>query len=321
MQQAPSLPTLVRLTAGLVCALPMSHAALVTQTLFNPNTSTFWNNATVWGGTTVESGNDYQAQAGTTNIDNSFTLNSVVWNYHANVRDTSGSAPVSSEFAGDSLIMTANTRLLLKGKNGVTSTADIVLRDDSHIFLAADSGGTNRTATLAGTIAVDNGALVAIGVRSNGGDTLTISSTISGGVGATMVMVLGNGNINHMYITGDYSAYAGTFYLGTPTTGAMSATGAGSTFRFASGTAPLATLQLETNANYKYDLSTNASFGAVKIGGITLAPGTYDFDDLTDAGVSASFTNGAGTLTVIPETSSAVLGALASAVLLRRRRR
>ncbi|RYD49065.1 MAG: hypothetical protein EOP85_02330 [Verrucomicrobiaceae bacterium] len=311
-------------TFGMICVTSLAHAALVTQTNLNPNTSTFWNNASVWNNTTVEAGNDYQSVAGATDLGTSFTLDGVAWNYGSNVRDTSGSTPVSSQFAGDRLIMEANTRLLLKGKAGITSTANVVLRNDSHIFHAPDSGGTNRTATLAGSITVNNGALVAMGVRGNGGDTLTVTSTISGGVGSTMVLVLGSGtagNVNHMRINGDYSAYAGTFYLGTPTTGSLGVTGEGSTFSFAAGSAPFATLQLEPNANYKFDLNSSISFGSVAIGADPALPaGSYDWDELDSLGYGASFLNNGGTLTVIPEASSSLLGLLASSLLLRRRR-
>lgn len=310
---------------AMFCSPTAAHSAVVLQSNFNPagsgGTAAYWNTPSMWSdGLAPATGNTYESRTQVANIGNSYTLNGTVWNYRGQIRDTNGPTPVTSTFGGDSLTLTADTRLLLKGRLGITSTANIVMANDSHIFLAPDTAAGSRTSTLAGTLHVA-GTLTGIGVRSNGGETFNITSTITGASGTTLQMVLSGGQVNHMAINGTYSAYAGTFYLGTPTTGDSPTTAAGSTFSFAAGSAPSATLQLETHANYKFNLNSDVTFGNIIVGaGPALALGTYDWEDLNTLGYGSSFLDNGGTLTVIPEPSAATFALLASGALLFRRR-
>lgn len=310
------------ISAILLSLVPLADAALILQTAYNPTAST-WTAPALWDGTPMSAANQYQTVAGNpSDIGTSFTLNGKAWNYRGQVRDyPSASATTgNSLFTGGSLILAGDTRLLMKGRAGGTSTADISMLDDSHIQLAPDgNGGAAASSTLAGTLSIANNGVTGIGLTSNGGNhTFTISSTISGGVGSTLQLALGGNHVNRIAITGDYSDFAGTIYLGTVATG----TGAlGSTFAFAADSAPLATLHVTSNANFKFDLNTNVAFGNVILGTNTVLPvGTYTYSDLNTLGLAGSFVNNGGTLTVIPEPSAVGLAVLASAAFLRRRR-
>ena len=311
------------LSAGLLGSLSTVQAALIQQTAYNPSTST-WNVAAVWGNNAVTAENEYQTVAGNaSDIGTSFTVNGYAWNYRGQVRDypSANNTQSNSPFAGGSLILSGDTRLLMKGRAGYTSAANIVMRDDSHIILAPDSNGGNpASATLAGTIAVDDGATTAIGLLSNTGSlTFNISSTISGGSGSTLQLALMGNNVNRIFVSGDYSGFTGTFYLGISSTG--STAGLGSTFSFASGSALLATLQLIPHANIGFDLDGDVTFGSVVVGEDTLEAGTYDYAALSALGFGSSFVDNGGSLTVIPEPSSVTLAFLASMAFLRRRRK
>ncbi len=311
------MKTLLPMAVIAISSSTSLHAALFVQTLQNPSNSQLWNDPVVWGGNAVTAGNSYQTALTGTSPDpggTSFVVNGTTWNVRNNLRDTAGGAPADTTFAGDELILDADTRLLMKGRFGTTSTATIVMQDDSHIILAPDGNGI---ANLAGSITVADSALTAIGIQPNGGNTLNVTSTIAGGIGSTLQLVLHGGSVNHLNIDGDYSAFAGTFYLGTST----SPTGAGSSFSFAAGSAPAATFQLAPHANFTFDLDTDLTFGAVILGSETLAPGTYDHDALAGLGFGSSFTANGGSITVIPEPAAAFLGGLGLLCLLGRRRR
>ncbi len=300
--------------------LPCSalQGALIVQTQQDPSNSQLWNNSVVWGGNAVTAGNTYQTALTGTSPNpggTSFTVNGTVWNIRNNIRDTAGGAPASTTFAGDQLVLSADTRLLMKGRFDVTSTANILMEDDSHIILAPDGNGV---ANLAGNLTVADSALTAIGVQPNGGNTLNVTSTIAGGAGSTLQLVLHGGSTNQLNVEGDYSGFAGTFYLATST----SPTGAGSSFSFGPGTAPLATFHLTTNPNFTFDLDSDIAFGSVILGESTvLAPGTYDYDALSGLGFGSAFISNGGSITVVPEPSIAALGGAGMLCLLRSRRR
>ena len=308
------------IVAGIFAPLSLLQGATISQTNLNPNDSNLWNNSAVWGGNAVGSGNDYETVVGGTALGTSFAANGTTWQYYNNIRDTSGASPANTTFAGDSLILVSGSRLLMKGRN-TTSEANIVMRDGSHIILANNGAGSGN---LAGQIAVDDGALVAIGLQPHSGgsgNTLNVSSTFTGGVGSTVQLVLHGGSTNHLNITGDISGFNGTFLVSTSS---LVSTGAGSTFSFVTGSAPLATLHLLPSANILFNLNQDLAFGSVIIGGDTpLVAGTYTFEDLDSLGYGSAFLSNGGSLTVIPEPSAALLGGLGvlAAAGIRRRRR
>lgn len=316
-----SVPYFSTKTAGIVfgaiASFSAAQAATITQTNLNPNNSNLWNNSAVWNGNAVQPGNDYLTAVGATPLGTSFAANGKTWQFFNNIRDTSGAAPADTTFGGDRLTLVSGSRLLMKGRN-TTSTVNLVMQDNSHIILANDGAGSGN---LAGTIAVASSALTAIGIQPNlsgSGNTLNIASTFTGGTGSTVQLILHGGSTNHLNLTGDISAFGGTFLVVTST--ALS-TGPNSTFSFASGIASMATLQLIPSPNIAFDLNSDVAFGSIVIGGDTLDVGTYTYEDLEVRGYGTVFIPNGGTLTVIPEPSVAAIGGLGLAVIAGRRRK
>lgn len=300
---------------SLAASLSPVMAATISQTNLNANDSNPWNTAAVWGGNAVTSGNDYSTVAGATVISNSYATATGNWSVNAAIRDMAGNSPQSTTFGGDNLVLNPSTRLLMKGYNNVTSTAAIVL-NGGHISHAPNAGGTGAagTANLAGTITANAGTVSAIGMLPLGSstNTLNITSTIVGSGTIQLVTSGGTGRTAFLNVTGNIDNFAGTFYLSTNTNttldgGAPSATSA---FSFAAASAPAATLNLATaSTRFLFDLDSELTFGTVIVGDTTLTPGTYEFADLETI-APGKFIDGAGSITVIPEPSTAMLSGL-----------
>jgi hypothetical protein len=271
-----------------------AQAATIDQTTTNPPAGTDWNQPSVWGDNAVVPTDDYNMVPGATQIGQSFTAQGVAWRYFGQVRDST----TTSIFGGGKLLINDATRLLLKAIDPVEaiSTADIIL-NGGHIISAPNSGGT---VTLAGTIDLQ-APLGAIGSNAFGGSSLifNIDSTITGS-GTLQLVETQASSITQINVRGNISNFAGEFYLACSE---GIAPGAGSSFSFASGIAPLATLNLAVNAvnstNFLFDLNSDISFGSVIVGETFLDPGTYTYADL-DLIAPGKFLPNGGSITVIP---------------------
>ncbi len=302
-----------------VAAVSSAYTETIDQTNSNPAAGTDWNQASVWGGSAPIPSNDYATVSTGATIGNGlgFTANGTPWTVQANLRDSQS----TSTFGGGSLILNAGTRLLMKGNGGNVSTANIVM-NGGFIQAAPNAGGSTA---LAGTI--DTGTILsAIGTNPSPNSTFTLDifSTIIGSGILQLVNAGENGTrVSHINLLGDYSSFTGTLFL---TQADNIPSSAGSSFSIASGSAPLATLELVAfSTNFLYDLSTNVSFGTVIINGSPLAPGTYGFTELNELSFG-SFTDNGGTITVAPGAFECHalgilgLGAVALAGARRRRR-
>ena len=177
-------------------------------------------------------------------------------------------------FAGDSLTLT-NAGLALFKSSGSTNW----ILDGGTL----QHGTANNTFTVGGdvdvvsasTINLNNGDFVFSAPLSGSGDL-----TIEENSGATSLTLNGGGT------------YSGQLDLDT--------TDVEITFGTSLSNASL----LITGGSY--NLTNNISLASFTADSVTLSPGTYNATDLTNAGVS-SFTDNGGTLTVVPEPSSAIL--------------
>lgn len=295
---------LKNLVLGVAAAalLPVLHAETIDQSI-SPAAGVDWNQPSVWGDNAVVDANDYRTTADLIAAQTAFVVNGTTWAYTANLRD----AESSSTFGGNSLILSADTRLLGKALGEATSTANIVL-NGGFIHSAPNAGGSS---TLAGTLSFAPGVtLGAIGMLANGAGAFTfnVASTIVGGSDVVLQLSMdGATRTNHLNITGDISGFLGTIYVSTAADGV----GSDSSFSIASS-APEATLELATaSTNFRFDLNSQLTFKSVVIAGEALPAGTYTYDDLNDLAPGSFLPNG-GSLTVVPEPS--VLGLSIAAV-------
>lgn len=299
--------------AGLFASLTALPALTINQTNYAPDNSNLWNNAAVWGGNSVTSGNNYNEVAGPTTIGTSFEVGDKVWLFKSNLRDTSGPSPASTTFAGTLLINNADTRILLKGRNGTTSTANIKFNGGGHIVLAPDAGGsgTAGTATLAGTIEAPLGTLSAIGLRPNLTNTFNVNSTLVGSGNIHVVTAGGTSATAYLKLGANINGFEGTLYLSTNTgTVENGAPSDSSSFSIAAMNAPGATLNLATSSpRFHFNLNGALTFRSVVVGDTLLAPGTYTYANL-DAIAPGKFINNGGSITVLPHSPFTAADAL-----------
>lgn len=327
-------------TIAFAAATLSSLATLPAETIlqssgaYNPSTST-WNTPAVWvGNTTVVNTNDYQTVAdpsrypsgtayGTDFVTATTTGESKSWSYYAQVRDF-GSAGVPSgnlAFDGNSLIVSSGTRFLSKNRN-YTTTANWVLQDNSYLHLSpggTNAQTTNGTGTFAGTISVTGNTLIGFETTSARAQGFIVSADISGS--GLLTLTGKGGDAATMSLTGNLDQFTGTFLVTSSTGNSTQAkTSTPITFSIASS-ASFATLQLNyTSPFFRYDLSTgDVSFSSLILGvGDTaevLGAGTYDADFLNGHTGNANLFSGIGTITVVPEPSTAALGAFAAIVM------
>lgn len=263
-------------------------AAEIVQSRTAPDT-TDWNDPSNWGGHAVEAGNVY-VTAPTEVLQNLFSLNGEEWKSAGRMRTNRLG---SSTFEGDALHLSAGTMLLCKVENSGVSTANIVL--DGGLIIHAGSGSSNgESGTLAGTIAFGKTRRATIAVHAAGRFTFTVASSIRGGPEDVLQLVMyGSKSINHLDLTGDLGGFSGTLVVAVADEGV----GAGSSFSIQSS-APRAKIVLETSSpNFLYNLVTDVNFGALVVGGKTLAPGRYGYAEL-DALAPGAFNDFGGSIVV-----------------------
>lgn len=310
--------------------LPVANAATIDQ-IINPASTVGWNDGAVWGSIPT-AGNSYRSVSGFAPVSPVYTVNGITWSHSGSVRDVNDSTTtrgLSSTFLGDNILLSAETRLLGKGTGGSTQTVNLVF--DGGFYHQAPSpppAGTDPSSTLAGTVSFGSSNIGALGMNagSNGLFTWTITSSVFGGPGDTLQLIIGNdaSRLNFLIFSGDLSGFSGTLYMGV--SDAMTAPG--SSFSLTSD-ALNATVQLDyTTPNFLFDLgSDNITVGALSLGSGTgtLVAGNmvYDATMLNDL-AGGSFFTGTGTITVVPEPGTLALGAvglLVTVSLLRHRRR
>jgi hypothetical protein len=314
--KSKTLPRAAGIAAGIFFAtlLPTLQAATISQSA-NLGAGNQWNQTNYWGGNTVQAGNDYQTATGLGTSNYAFAVDGKTFDYTGEVRDAQDAGP-NNTFAGDRLVLPSGTRLLSKAQSitGITSTVNI-LTQGGYIASAANTSGDQSF--LAGTISIASGTNTALMLNAPGTFTWTVNSAISGAANTTLYVTIGgtssdtkNGTLN---LNSNFDSFAGTLYLASVAdTKALPGFPTNPLFSIANS-APLAALDLATgSANFRFNLNSDISFRAVTVNGTALDPGTYDFSDL-DILAPGKFVNNSGSLTVIPEPSSALLGGLAMA--------
>jgi hypothetical protein len=305
MKNKTSLLLLAGSTAFLTTALPLVQAATIAQTTNSASATSEWNDA-IWGGATPTAANDYVTASGLM-TSNSTSLGTGT-NVTGRVRAYGAANSASPSFAGNSLSIGASTELLLKDPNE-TYSANIVL-NGGVLRWSPNSGGN---ASFAGSITVAADSV--LGVVQSSASVFTIASTLTGSSSLRLASGQGNANV----ITFDdgvgtsLNGYAGTLDIG----GGANAVVVDFNRAYAMG---LAGLKMGGYATLDVlNLDANITVGSFSFGANTLAAGTYDAAALNSTYGNGSQFTGAGTLTVVPEPSTALVGGLGLLCLLRRR--
>lgn len=268
------------------------------------NSANGWNSADYWGSAATSGNNYFTTSSG--NVVNEMVVDGYQWTFTSGigtVRD-SPDPGANSIFAGDSLTLSYNTRLLSKVRNGSTTTANLVF--GGGFFMS----GTNSpgSATLAGTISFASGInMGAIAVNRGQTVALTVNSTVIGGAADVLQLTLFSESAiiggSSIVFNGDLSNFAGMLYVGTSTTNNGSNP---SSYYSVRSSSVAATLYIDTASfaagGNKYHLDNAVTFGSAIVGGVFLDPGTYTYADLESLAPGSFFDNG-GTITVVPEPS------------------
>lgn len=292
--------------AGLL-ASPAAQAALVVQTVSSAGITTEWNDA-IWGtpAAVPSGGNIYQSAAGL-NAANNSQLGTAGNDLTGRVRAYAG-ANGSPTFLGDSITIIGSTELLVKDAG--TYSAAVILNGGILRF----SPNAAADATITGTINVTSNSV--IGTAQAAASTFTIASTLTGS--STLRLAAGQGANTITFDDGSgtsLNGFAGTLNIG------------GGTF--------LATIDFNqayqmglagmTMGNFatldRLNLDANISVASFTFGANpTLAAGTYTTTQLNGLYGNGSQFTGSGSLSVIPEPTSMLLGGISLLGLLRRRR-
>ena len=292
--------------AGLsLLVIASSYADTITQ-IANDTSSTAWSTKSApWGAVPI-AGNNYVTAGGFV----AATDDGLGVAYTGLIRDT------GSVFAGDSISIVSSTELLMKGGTGSTTTGNIIL-SGGVVRYAPNGTNPGFTSALAGSLNITSlGGVLGLG----GNNTMNVSSTLTGsGIlglraagGATAPVTLSfNGNL---------SGFTGTFDIGfTP---APTLTGGNLTVDFSQAYALDASITMgEYTSTDILELDSTLDVNSFEFGATSLAAGTYTTSQLDGLFGNGSQFTGAGSLTVAPEPSAAVLlGSFGTLILLIRRR-
>ena len=303
-------PALTFAVAASSLILSSAHAADINQTT-NAAAGANWNTASIWGGTAPTSGNHYFTTSGLIAA-SSTSLNNI--SVTGRIRDD------GKVFGGDLLTINAGTELLLKGTGTYTSTGNVVL-NGGMIRLSPDA---STTTTLAGTLHV--AAESYVGVVRLTDTSLDFTSTITGSSVLHIAAATGNTGTANPVLTvsfsGDLSGFTGTLDLG----GGSFGTNRVAVLDFNQDYfLPATSLSMGASGTDDIlNLDQDVTFESFTFGVTGLGAGTYDAATLNSLFGNGSQFTGLGSLTVIPEPSSAValFGVLAlGAVAIRRHRR
>ncbi len=267
----------------------------------------------------------------------------------------------SNTFGGKSLRLSG--QLNLGSGNGTTTTINSFTLQSGGVIVNA-TGSSSQTLAGSSLNVVGTGFIKSTGTTASTGNNrnINVDSLISGGSGATLHF-LRQGTFTVTNIANDFAGTwkvggsatvagidggPGTVSNNSTTISTLSAiNGDVSGVNSSLGVNASVVLDHWSRFNVGFDWSTtgsltlknndgatnavimkldhNFSVGSLSVAGSSpLAAGTYDYSDLFAAGFGDYFTDDGGTITVVPEPSTAALvagGLVAGVILLRRRRR
>ncbi|MES2572612.1 MAG: hypothetical protein V4710_21490, partial [Verrucomicrobiota bacterium] len=200
------------------------------------------------------------------------------------------------------------TELLLKGGNGSTTTGNIILNGGAVRY---GPNGTNPlfTTAIAGTLDIAAPSVIGLG----GNNTMIVSSSLSGSSTLGLRAAAGATAPVTLSLRGDLSNFSGILDLGGGP-GAL-------TLDFNQDYLLNAALVMGTHASADIlKLDQAITVNSFEFGGTSLDLNTYTATDLNTLFGNGTQFIGEGTLTVVPEPGSALLGLLGSLLLFRRRR-
>lgn len=299
-------------TGFALVAMASSHAA-VTQT--NVQTAgNFWNAAAAWGGTAPFSTEDYITNPTATGAFSPTTIG-----LGADVAVTSRIRSNGTTFGGNSLTVVSGTEVL----NGAIGTNTVNVTLNGGILRST----TNTTYAGSLNIASNGGYIGLGGSAGGGGNTFTVGSALTGS-GILNLRSTDNAAWNPTILfNGDLSAFTGTFQIGGG--GGLQGnsppdfTTIGGVIVSFSGDHDISLASIvwgDVITTDYLNLGGDVTVGSFQFGSEFLDPGQYDVDFLNANFGNGSQFLGAGTLTIVPETSTILLGGLGSLLLLRRRK-
>ena len=259
-------------------------AQTVTMTTSNPSGSS-WETGSGWSdGQPAGAGKDYVVNGGFL------------------VRSPAATDPV---FAGNSLTLNGTGELRMKH----TGTVTIGTLNLGGVL----NNGDNGTKSVAGTVNVLNPASVT-GDAASGARTTILNSQVTGAAALNVRQATAGTNTITLVLANPANTYTGLITV--QDRGLLQ-------FDY---DAPAGGPSVDVLTGGKFNLTRDVTFalGSFRTDGTPLAAGTYDFAALSDQGLGNYFNSGPGTLTVVPEPSSAAgIGLLAAGgcALARRARR
>jgi hypothetical protein len=223
----------------------------------------------------------------------------------------------SGSFAGDLLTLDASGNLKAVGGYTVENLA-IVAGVGSYagkLGFLANTGASTSSLTV-GNLNIAAGALLALTSLNAANATLSLAvETLSGSGNFSIGGETLSGGSTYKSITGntvklsitDAEAYTGTILWGSAITENVF-------LDFDSAFSSLG--GLVARSNDRINLDQNLTFGSVTLNGITLTNGTYSYAELSENATYGSlFSGGSGSITVVPEPTTAGLAAAGLAVI------
>jgi hypothetical protein len=304
----------------------VASAATINQVQSNNTSGQSWSTAGAWSNNAAASaGNDYISGTG-------MVLRSPT--------------TVNSSFPGDSLTLNGS-QFNLTGDTGAAGIVTIPVLNVNGAAIVNGNGG-NRTQTLSGAANFSGTSYFRLSGAATGRN-ITVSAQITGsgmiGLAQNGTLALdGTGNtFSGLWTVGGLNvSILGTNYSNSNT---LISTLVGSSSG-SLGVDSSVSLNIWSRLDLNYDWTTsgsltladnggsatsiimtldqNVTVGALSVAGSLFDPGTYSYSDLSTLGYADYFTNGGGSITVVPEPHSlglVLLGSIGAAFWGRRMRR
>ncbi|MES2439963.1 MAG: hypothetical protein V4584_12880 [Verrucomicrobiota bacterium] len=280
--------------AGLsLITIASSQAAIVTQTISQASGANY--NAVIWGtpAAAPTSGNDYVSGTGLT----ASASTGVGTTFTGTVRNIN-----NNTFAGDSLRIVTDSRFQLSAG---TATVNNLILDGGTIGISASG------VVIAGTTTVNS-----VYLGTGGTQLTTINSNL---LGAGTFFLRATDGTPTLTFGGTGVDFDGTLNIGwDDNEGAVGRLLVD--FNNAYSIAGIVMNPVGSDTLDILNLDADVTVGSFTFNGSSLAPGTYNEAQLDAQFLTTDRFTGGFNLIVIPEPSAALLGALGSLALLRRRR-
>ncbi len=295
--------TITATSLATIFALSSANAAVLTQTVNSDDwNDPMWENGVPsTGNAAPTAGNDYITSLGVGGV----------------VRTNQNAFGTDSTFAGDNLTLASGTRMLMKNQDSQSTITGNLTMQGAVIDHGPNAGGGPWAATLNATTLIVSGNNEFAIAASTG---IAINATLTG-TGNLYFANRDSSALSNVISISDISSFTGTITVGdNPNAYASLVADFGLTLSFGSSAYQFQdTLTLLNSSILRVNDGQTLTFNEGDlIDGITpIGQGTYN----SASGLGSSFSFlGSGSIVVIPEPSTAFLGAFGLLALLRRRR-